>query len=244
MRSLSDIDVVVLTYKGDHLLRDCLDSLRRTCGDEPHVIVVDNSPSPATRELVAGYANTFYLESSGDPGFAGGNNRALPHCTRPYVLLLNNDTVVHDRFHSYYEETDFCHRVWLGGGEVWYVPTPPIDHVTSATFSKVPRPQVLRRYYRNILFSLNTCLGAWSRFWIVPRVKALVFAQALRNRLRGNKDAADAGFGALRDARAARADVRAVRRRVQAARRVSDRELFRIVRRRMPLSYFLRSARS
>ena len=163
MRSLSDIDVVVLTYKGDHLLRDCLDSLRRTCGDEPHVIVVDNSPSPATRELVAGYANTFYLESSGDPGFAGGNNhvkairseqnlgfaggnnRALPHCTRPYVLLLNNDTVVHDRFHSYYEETDFCHRVWLGGGEVWYVPTPPIDHVTSATFSKIPRPQVLRR---------------------------------------------------------------------------------------------------
>ena len=335
MRSLSDIDVVVLTYKRDDLLEDCLDSLRRTCGDEPHVIVVDNSPSPATRALVAGHPNAFYLESFGDPGFAGGNNRAMPHCTRPYVLLLNNDTVIHDRasierlasfldshpactvaqgtmridhlggilcgtgswftslgvlysegafvpdcpaaheahrcfavsgaflmfrrsavdgmaggilfhdrFHSYYEETDFCHRIWLGGGEVWYVPTPPIDHVTSATFSKVPRPQVLRRYYRNILFSLNTCLGAWSRFWIVPRVKALVFAQALRNRLRGNKDAADAGFGALRDARAARADVRAMRRRVQAARRVSDRELFRIVRRRMPLSYFLRSARS
>ena len=49
MRNLSDIDIVVLTYKGDPLLRDCLDSLWRTCGGEPHVIVVDNSPSPATR---------------------------------------------------------------------------------------------------------------------------------------------------------------------------------------------------
>ena len=240
MRSLSDIDVVVLTYKRDDLLKDCLDSLRRTCGDEPHVIVVDNSPSPATRALVAGHPNAFYLESHGDPGFAGGNNRAMPHCTRPYVLLLNNDTVIHDRasieeLASFLDSHPAC-TVAQG--------TMRIDHVTSATFSKVPRPQVLRRYYRNILFSLNTCLGAWSRFWIVPRVKALVFAQALRNRLRGNKDAADAGFGALRDARAARADVRAVRRRVQAARRVSDRELFRIVRRRMPLSYFLRSARS
>lgn len=61
------------------------------------MIVVDNSPSQATRALVAGYSNSFYLESPGDPGFAGGNNRAMPFCTRPYALLLNNDTIVHDR---------------------------------------------------------------------------------------------------------------------------------------------------
>ena len=333
MRNLSDIDIVVLTYKGDPLLRDCLDSLWRTCGGEPHVIVVDNSPSPVTRELVAKYSGAFYLESFGDPGFAGGNNRAMPYCTRPYTLLLNNDTVIHDRasieelssfldshpactaaqgtmridhlgsvlggvgsyltglgvlytlgwlvddcpearvaqprfavsgafflfrrnaidaaggflfhdrFHSYYEEVDFCHRIWLSGGEVWYVPTSPIDHVTSATFSLESRPVVLRRYYRNILFSLGTCLGAWSRFWIIPRVKALVFGQALVNRLRGNRDAAEAGFGALRDARKARSDIREMRRRVQACRRVSDRALFRIVRKRMPIGYLLRSVR-
>ena len=333
MRDLSDIDIVVLTYKRDDLLRDCLDSLYRTCGGEPHVIIVDNSPSPATRELVAGYAGAFYLESHGDPGFAGGNNRAMPHCTRPYTLLLNNDTVIHDRasieelasfldshpactaaqgtmridhlgsvlggvgsyltglgilhtlgwlvpdcpearvaqprfavsgafflfrhdaidrtggflfherFHSYYEEVDFCHRIWLSGGEVWYVPTEPIDHITSATFSIESRPAVLRRYYRNILFSLNTCLGGWSRFWIIPRVKLLVFGQALLNRLRGNRDAAEAGFGALRDAREARSDIREMRRRVQSCRRVSDRALFRIVRKRMPIGYLLRSVR-
>ncbi len=334
MRSLSDIDVVVLTYKRDDLLKDCLDSLRRACGDEPRVIVVDNSPSQATRALVAGYSNSFYIESPGDPGFAGGNNRAMPFCTRPYALLLNNDTIVHDRssfetlatfldehpactvaqgtmridrlggilcgagswftglgviysegafvadcpaahvahrcfavsgafflfrreaidraggflfhdfFHSYYEEVDFCHRVWLGGGEVWYVPTEPINHITSATFSMESRPGILRRYYRNILFSLGTCLGPWSRLLIVPRVKTLVFLQALRNRLRGNKAAAAAGFGALRDARALRVQAREARLRVQSARRISDRALFRVVRRRMPLSYFLRSAKS
>ena len=79
------------------MLADCLASLKATCGTEPQIVVVDNSPSEATRELVGRFANAEYVESPGNPGFAGGNNRAVPFCRREYILLLNNDTVVKSR---------------------------------------------------------------------------------------------------------------------------------------------------
>lgn len=334
MRPLSDIDIVVLTYKGDHLLRDCLDSLYRTCGGEPRVIVVDNSPSPATRELVAGYAGAFYLESPGDPGFAGGNNRAMPHCTRPYTLLLNNDTVIHsrasietlaaflddhpacaaaqgsmvlprgegrlggtgtfltpfgflyspgfnvpdaeefhhpfpvfstigafmifrrsilpavggflfhDHFKSYYEETDFCHRVWLSGNEVWFVPTEPIDHLCGATMGLFPRREMMRQFLRNSWFSLRTCLGPWRRFRLLSCYAFVMAGHAALHLLRGDWRTARDDLGLYGTLLSDRAAVREARRRLEPFRKRSDRDLFRRVVKTPPLRYFLRSVRA
>ena len=333
MRPLSDIDAVVLTYKRDDLLRDCLDSLRRTCGEELHVIVVDNSPSPATRELVGGYPGTTYIESFGDPGFAGGNNRAMPHCTRPYTLLLNNDTVVHtrasierlasfldehpecataqgsmilprgdgrlggtgtfltpfgflyspgfnvpdaeefhhpfpvfstigafmifrqsvlpavggflfhDHFKSYYEETDFCHRVWLSGNEVWFVPTEPIEHLCGATMSLFPRREMMRQFIRNSWFSLRACLGPWRRFRLLSAYMFVMAGHGVLHLLRGDWRTACDDFGLYATLFTDCAGVRETRRRLAPLRRRSDRDLFRRVVRTPTLRYFLRSVR-
>lgn len=334
MRDLSDIDIVVLTYKRDDLLRDCLDSLWRTCGGEPHVIVVDNSPSPATRELVAGHAGAFYVESFGDPGFAGGNNRAMPHCTRPYTILLNNDTVVHsrasvetlaaflddhpacaaaqgsmvlargegrlggtgtfltpfgflyspgfnvpdaeefhrpfpvfstigafmifrrgilpavggflfhDHFKSYYEETDFCHRVWLSGNEVWFVPTEPIDHLCGATMGLFPRREMMRQFIRNSWFSLRTLLGPWRRFRLLSAYALVMAGHAALHLLHGDWRTARDDLGLYGTFLSDRAAVRETRRRLAPFRRRSDRDLFRRVVKTPTLRYFLRSVRS
>lgn len=334
MRSLADIDVVVLTYKRDDLLKDCLDSLRRACGDEPRAIVVDNAPSPSTRELVAGYANALYLESFGNPGFAGGNNRAMPHCTRPYTLLLNNDTVIHsrasieglaafldehpecgaaqgsmvlaraggklggtgtfltpfgflyspgfnvpdaeefhhpfpvfstigafmifrrsilpavggflfhDHFKSYYEETDFCHRVWLSGSEVWFVPTVPIDHLCGATMSMFPRREMMRQFIRNSWFSLRTCLGPWSRFRLLSCYAFVMAGHAAIHLLRGDWRTARDDLGLYGPFLSDRAAVRETRPLLAPFRKRSDRDLFRRVVKVPPLRYFLRSVRA
>ncbi len=334
MRTLSDIDVVVLTYKRNDLLKNCLDSLRRACGDEPHVIVVDNSPSPATRDLVAGFSNAFYLESFGNPGFAGGNNRALPHCTRPYTLLLNNDTVIHkresieqlaafldghpacaaaqgsmvlprengrlggtgtfltpfgflyspglnvvdreefhhaypvfaaigafmmfrrsilpnvggflfhDHFWCYYEEIDFCHRVWLSGSEVWFVPTVPIDHVYGATGAFFPGREVMRRHLRNSWFSLRTCLGPWRRFQILSNYAFLMAGHAVLHLIRGDWPTVRDDLALFKTLSSDRAAVRETRRLLAPLRRRSDRDLFRRVVRMPSLRYFLRSVRA
>lgn len=333
MRDLSDLDIVVLTYKRDDLLRDCLDSLTRTCGSEPHVIVVDNSPSSATRRLVSEHPGTDYLESFGNPGFAGGNNRAMPLCSRPYVLLLNNDTVVHSResietlasfldehpgcgaaqgsmvlprsdrklggtgtfltpfgflyspgfnvpdreafhrpfpvfstigafmmfrrailpavggflfhahFKSYYEETDFCHRVWLSGNEVWFVPTVPIDHLCGATMGLFPRREMMRQFIRNSWFSLRTCLGPWRRFRLLSCYVFVMAGHAAIHLLHGDWRTARDDIGLYGTFFSDRAAVRAARAALAPFRRRSDRDLFRRVVKAPPISYFLRAVR-
>lgn len=66
MTSINDVSIVIVTYQGDDLTKNCLDSLAATCGTEPQVVVVDNSPSEATRRLVSGYGNAVYVPSEGN----------------------------------------------------------------------------------------------------------------------------------------------------------------------------------
>ena len=49
--ALNDVSIVIVTYKGDDMTRDCLDSVAATCGTAPQVVVVDNSPTEATRKF-------------------------------------------------------------------------------------------------------------------------------------------------------------------------------------------------
>jgi len=57
------------------------------------------------------------VASPGNPGFAGGNNIGLRETTRPYILLLNNDTVVHgDSFSPLIEFLESHERVGIVQG--------------------------------------------------------------------------------------------------------------------------------
>jgi GT2 family glycosyltransferase len=94
--NLKKLSILIVTYKGDELLSNCLKSLNRTCGNLPEIVVVDNSENISTKKIVSAYSSAKYIPSKENLGFAGGNNLGLPHCTRPYILLLNNDTIIHE----------------------------------------------------------------------------------------------------------------------------------------------------
>ncbi len=97
MNALVDsLSVLIVTFNGDEMLKNCLDSLYRVYSRRLEIIVVDNAASPATAELVRAYGDVKYLASERNLGFAGGNNLGLKLVTRPYLLLLNNDTVIHE----------------------------------------------------------------------------------------------------------------------------------------------------
>lgn len=114
---LKELSVVIVTWKGDDLLRDCLDSLARAVGTAPEIVVVDNAAEDSTRQLVAAYPNAEYVASPGNPGFAGGNNIGLANTTREYVLLLNNDTVIRaDSFSPLIEFLDAHPKVGIVQG--------------------------------------------------------------------------------------------------------------------------------
>ena len=93
---LAELSILIVTWNGDELLRNCLESLAAVCGLEPEIVVVDNAASAETERLVAGFANCRYVRTEKNLGFAGGNNLGVAQCVRPYVVLLNNDTIGHE----------------------------------------------------------------------------------------------------------------------------------------------------
>ena len=90
------ISVIVVTWKGDELLANCLGSLSQVYGNSLEIVVVDNANLESTRSVTAKYANVKYEAAESNLGFAGGNNLGLKYCTGEYILLLNNDTIVHE----------------------------------------------------------------------------------------------------------------------------------------------------
>lgn len=329
---LAELSILIVTWNGDEILGPCLRSLAAVCGTAPEIVVVDNAASPETERLVAEFPNCKYVKSEKNLGFAGGNNLGIGHCTRSYVVLLNNDTIVHadsftplmryldehlqvgvvqgtlnlsrcgnkldncgtlltpigqlsllhqweptettalkemavfsvkgaffifrreligdvpcglfhDSFFNNYEETDFCHRVWLSGKEVHFVPTPPIDHLYNATIAKLPRSDVKARELSNAMFSLHSLLGARGLWTLLPKFYAYRFLMFLRCvcTLRGKE--AKVYFDAVRMTWQRRTEIAAVRHEVQAKRVISDGELFKRVMFHPSFSYWLNSVR-
>lgn len=90
------LTLLIVTWKGDDILQNCLSSLMRVYGDAvPSCVVVDNANLESTRTLCARYPFVTYVAAPENLGFAGGNNLGLPYCTTDYICLLNNDTVIH-----------------------------------------------------------------------------------------------------------------------------------------------------
>lgn len=96
MSLIERLSIIIVTWRGNDLLRNCLNSLNAVHGTTPEVIVVDNGNEKSCRELCAEYPNVNYLASPENLGFAGGNNLGLAKATREFILLLNNDTIVHE----------------------------------------------------------------------------------------------------------------------------------------------------
>lgn len=91
---MTSLSILIVTWNGDGILKDCLNSLKHIYGIIPEIIVVDNANSASTKSVVAQYCNAVYVAAPENLGFAGGNNLGYRFCTRQNVLLLNNDTVI------------------------------------------------------------------------------------------------------------------------------------------------------
>ena len=325
----SRLSILIVTYRRDDLLDACLASIRAACPTMPQTVVVDNGDTPETQTVVQAYDNTIYIRSPGNPGFAGGNNIGLPACSGEYILLLNNDTLIHDEpftcmmrymdehpsvgvaqgkaqiphrsnllewcgsmlsgagflnphgflkkdapeyckpypafaangvcfmfrrsvleqaggflfhnhFKSYFEEIDFCHRVWLGGSEVHYVPSPIIDHHHSMTANQFPRLDILKQYYANIWFSHLTCLDIYGQFRILPFFSLFYFGHSILRLCMGQFSFFKIHYQALGSVWSNRVILIQTRHLLRVVRKRSSREIFRLVMRSPPFSYYMK----
>lgn len=69
-------------------------------------------------------------------------------------------------FWCYFEETDFCHRVWLAGYECWYVPDAFLYHYMGGTSRKKPSSLIQFHSFKNRLCSYVKNLG-WREMILV-----------------------------------------------------------------------------
>jgi GT2 family glycosyltransferase len=88
------LDIAIVSYRCESLLRDCLQSLRENAPSRPmSVHVVDNASGDGTAEMVEReFPDVRLTALEQNLGFSVANNIAIRAGSAPYVLILNPDT--------------------------------------------------------------------------------------------------------------------------------------------------------
>lgn len=87
------LSVIIVSYNGKELVRDCLNSIfSNTAGIEFEVFVVDNGSVDGTPEMVrAEFPQVRLIVNKENLGFARANNLAIKEARGDFILLLNQD---------------------------------------------------------------------------------------------------------------------------------------------------------
>jgi GT2 family glycosyltransferase len=91
--------VIILNYNGMQYMDECLLSLKQQTYPHFDVIVVDNKSTDGSADYVRKhYTWARVVQNSANLGFAEGNNIGAQHATGDYLIFLNNDTIVDQRW--------------------------------------------------------------------------------------------------------------------------------------------------
>lgn len=91
------VSVIVLNYNGKEYLQACLDSVLAQSYPHFEILFVDNASGDGSVEFVRDqYHSVAVIVNDENLGFAGGNNRGVEAANGSLIVLLNNDTIVHE----------------------------------------------------------------------------------------------------------------------------------------------------
>lgn len=172
-------------------------------------------------------------------------NKAFPVYSLKGVCMLIPRKII-DRvglfdedFWCYFEETDFCHRVWLAGFECWYYPEAFLYHYMGGTRLKKAEAFVQFHSFKNRLCSYLKNLGRRELLKILPIYFILNVSWSISYLLKANFN----GFVMIY--KAIRWNVRNLRSTLQkrelvqkTIRRKTDNEIFSKVKRNPRISYY------
>lgn len=88
-------DILIVTHNELPLLQQCVQSIRDHTEDY-HIYVWDNGSESDVWEWLNQQADISVTRSENNEGFIIPNNRLATQGKNPFVILLNNDTVVYD----------------------------------------------------------------------------------------------------------------------------------------------------
>ncbi len=89
------LSIIIPTYNGCEILVNCLESLVKQSFDNYEVFIIDNGSSDGTVEMVKTYySDCRIIRFDQNKGFSIAMNVGIQATKTPYLLLLNNDTVL------------------------------------------------------------------------------------------------------------------------------------------------------
>ena len=136
------------------------------------------------------------------------------------VGLFDNDFV------SYFEESDFCWRVWLVGLRVIYYPQTYIYHKVGFTIQRLDVGQINYHYFKNRITSLIKNLETYNLFIILPVHIAVSVGIAIIFLIKGKLKSASIIIKAIKWNIKNIKVILQKRRDTQMLRKISDKELF------------------
>lgn len=93
-----------------------------------------------------------------------------------------------DYMFAYFEESDFCHRVWLSGYECWYEPKVVVEHFVGATFVKRDNLKTVYMGHRNRVRSFIKNFELITLVFILPIhaifLLGVIFIEIVRGRFK------------------------------------------------------------
>lgn len=82
--------------------------------------------------------------------------------------IIDDIGLFDEDFWCYYEETDFCHRMWLSGFEVWYYPVAVCFHAKGGTSGIYKQTYIQYHNYKNKLRSFLKNFSLLHLIYILP----------------------------------------------------------------------------
>jgi hypothetical protein len=164
-----DLSILIVSYNTREQTLACLDSIfRQTPAGAVEVIVVDNASSDSSAEAIAArWPRATLIRSARNLGFAAANNLAATQARGRMLLLLNPDTVLHDRCLQY--AVGFADRMGpksIVGGRTFFADgslNPASCHGKPGLWSLFCAASGLMSLFRNTRLFDPESLGRWAR---------------------------------------------------------------------------------
>lgn len=164
--------IILVNYNGANDTIECVNSLERIKYSNYKIIIIDNASTDNSVEILQKNINSRHkiIKSSDNNGFSAGNNIGINIAIKEkaeYVLLLNNDTLVDERFLNelidctkentgisigkiYY--TKEKNKIWYDGGSINFV-TGKITHNNYNEYDKHKNSEI-----NEVTFATGCCM--------------------------------------------------------------------------------------